>query len=316
MNSMETLYISHPPHLVNEMTLPKVMAFGYFDGVHIGHQKVILAAKELAKKNNLISSVMTFSPHPSVVLQKDNAIHHSITPLQDKIEVIEELGIDELYIVNFNESFSQLLPQQFVDQYIIEMNCKHVVAGFDFTYGKMGKGNMETLPFHSREQFSQTVISKVEINSGKVSSSSIRHLLQTGEVNQIQSFLGRPYKIKGVVVGGDKRGSSIGFPTANISLEESYYIPLVGVYAVQMKVKGYWYNGVSNIGFKPTFHQKKNEITIEVHLFDFSQDIYGEHIELVFIQRIRNEQKFNGIDELVSRIQVDVTEAKELLQMK
>ncbi|MFZ3587875.1 bifunctional riboflavin kinase/FAD synthetase [Bacillus sp. DJP31] len=310
---METKFISHPPHIKREMTVPKVMAFGYFDGVHIGHQRVIQTAKEIAEKQNMTSSVMTFSPHPSIVLRRENAIQHAITPLHDKIEAIEKLGIHELYIVDFNEQFSQLLPQQFIDQYVIGLNCKHVVAGFDFTYGKMGKGTMETLPFHSREQFSSTIVPKVEQANGKISSSFIRDLLRTGDVNRVQLLQGRPYKIKGLVVDGEKRGSSIGFPTANIHVEEPYLIPRVGVYAVQMKVKDKWYNGVSNIGFKPTFHQHMSKVTIEVHLFDFNENIYGSNIELLFIERIRDEQKFNGVEELISRIKVDVNEAKNLL---
>jgi riboflavin kinase/FMN adenylyltransferase len=313
---VETIYLSHPLHIVAEMQSQKVMAFGYFDGVHIGHQKVINAAKEIAKVHDMRSAVMTFHPHPSVVLRKEHAINHMLTPLHEKIEAIEQIGIDELYIVNFSDEFSQLLPQQFVDEYIIGLNVQHVVAGFDFSYGKMGKGTMETIPFHSRGQFTHTVIDKVVLESEKISSSHIRELLNTGNLKDIQSFLGRYYKIRGKVVHGEKRGSTIGFPTANIGLSEPYHIPATGVYAVELYVLGNYYKGVCNIGYKPTFHQQLADKSIEVHLFDFDQNIYGESVELVFHYRIRDEQKFNGIEELVNRIHVDVKEAKEFFKVK
>jgi riboflavin kinase/FMN adenylyltransferase len=310
---MKTIFLSHPHELNKETSSPKVMAFGYFDGVHIGHQTVIQTAKRIADEKGIASAVMTFHPHPSVVLKKDRAVQFALTPLQDKISAIESLGVDELYVVDFKEEFAQLLPQMFVDEYIIRLNVKHVVAGFDFTYGKLGKGTMETLPFHSRNQFSQTVIQKIEMDSEKVSSTYIRHLLQNGNVSKISILLGRPYKIKGKVVHGEKRGRTIGFPTANIDVQESYQIPKVGVYAVRVKVRDEWFNGVCNIGFKPTFHQKMDIASIEVHLFEFTENIYDEHVELLFVNRIRDEQKFNGIDQLIARINVDVKEAKEYL---
>ncbi|MBM7659316.1 riboflavin kinase/FMN adenylyltransferase [Bacillus mesophilus] len=313
---METIYLSHPPKIANKMQAQKVMAFGYFDGVHIGHQKVILTAKELAGQKGIKSAVMTFHPHPSVILRKEQAIQHMLTPLHEKIEAIEKLGIDELYIVDFSEEFSQLLPQEFVDEYIINLNVKHVVAGFDFTYGKMGKGTMETIPFHSRGQFTQTVIDKVHLQSEKISSSYIRKLLENGQVNEIPNLLGRFYNIRGKIVHGEKRGSTIGFPTANIGLVEPYHLPKTGVYAVELNVLGEYYKGVCNIGYKPTFHQKLTEKSIEVHLFDFDQNIYGESVELIFHNRIRDEQKFNGIQELVTRIHEDVKEAKEFFKVK
>ncbi|MBM6618398.1 bifunctional riboflavin kinase/FAD synthetase [Bacillus suaedaesalsae] len=310
---MKTIFISHPHEIKLENSLPKVMALGFFDGVHIGHQKVIGSAKQIADEKGIKSAVMTFYPHPSIVLRRENAVHYAITPLNDKIVEIERLGIDELYVVEFKEQFAQLLPQEFVDDYIIKLNVKHVVAGFDFTYGRMGKGTMETLPFHSRNQFTQTIVPKVEKDDEKVSSTYIRKLLQDGNVSVISSLLGRPYKIKGNVIHGEKRGSTIGFPTANIAPLEDYYIPKIGVYAVKMKIKDEWYNGVCNIGKKPTFHENLANISIEVHLFDFSDMIYGEFIELSFLYRIRDEQKFTGIDQLVERIQIDMKIAKEIL---
>lgn len=284
---------------------PLAMALGYFDGVHRGHQQVILEAKRQALALGIKSAVMTFDPHPSVVLGKSNTNVQFITPLAEKIKIIEELGIDYLFIVHFTVEFASLLPQEFVDQYVIGLNAKHVVAGFDFTYGRMGKGTMETLPFHSREQFTFTVVPKFTESDEKVSSTRIRTLIKEGKMNELPSLLGRYYTTSGLVVHGDKRGRTIGFPTANIDTNSDYIIPPVGVYAVKMKVNNCWYNGVCNVGYKPTFNNELVKQTVEVHLFDFAQDIYGAEVVVEWHMYLRKEQKFSGIDELVTQINKD-----------
>ncbi|MDQ0245730.1 riboflavin kinase/FMN adenylyltransferase [Bacillus fengqiuensis] len=304
-----TIEIQHPHHFSREAMVPSVMALGYFDGVHLGHQEVILTAKKLADQQGLSSAVMTFSPHPSVILGRDVQRVEMITPLQDKLKQIEELGIDILYLVHFDKEFAGLLPQQFVDQYIIGLNVQHVVAGFDYSYGKLGKGTMETLPFHSRNMFTQTTVEKLAINDEKVSSTAIRNCLKEGEVERIPSLLGRQYTVKGKVVDGDKRGRTIGFPTANIELSDAYLIPRIGVYAVEMFVQGHWYEGVCNVGYKPTFHERLDKPTIEVHLFSFDEQIYGEHVVVKWHKMLRTEKKFNGIEELVAQISADKREA-------
>lgn len=157
---MEVIRLSYPINLTNIELPPLAMALGYFDGVHRGHQQVILKAKAKAEENNLSSAVMTFDPHPSVVLGKNTQHDQYITPLSEKVKIIEDLGIDYLFIIEFTPEFANLLPQEFIDQFVIGLNVQHVVAGFDFTYGRMGKGNMETLPFHSRDQFTYSVVPK------------------------------------------------------------------------------------------------------------------------------------------------------------
>lgn len=304
-----TIEIQHPHHFSREAMSPSVMALGYFDGVHLGHQEVILTAKKLADQQGLSSAVMTFSPHPSVILGRDVQRVEMITPLQDKLKQIEELGIDVLYLVHFDKEFAGLLPQQFVDQYIIGLNVQHVVAGFDYSYGKLGKGTMETLPFHSRDMFTQTTVEKLAVNDEKVSSTIIRKCLQEGEVERIPSLLGRHYTVKGKVVDGDKRGRTIGFPTANIEPVDAYLIPRTGVYTVEMLVHGNWYEGVCNIGYKPTFHERLEKPAIEVHLFSFDEQIYGEPVVVKWHKMLRTEKKFKGIEELVAQIRADKQEA-------
>lgn len=309
---MKLIHLTHPHQWKEEE--PSVMALGYFDGIHLGHQEVILTAKRIAEERGLKSAVMTFYPHPSVVLRRAEAHVESITPLKMKEEIIANLGIDLLYIVKFDKAFAKLLPQQFVDDYIIRLQVKHVVAGFDFTYGRLGKGTMETLPFHARGEFTQTVIEKVEFQDEKISSTLLRGLIREGKMEQIPSILGRYYRVEGTVVHGDKRGRQIGFPTANVALNDEYILPPVGVYAVRLKVKEYWYPAVCNIGYKPTFEQDEKVLSIEVHVFEFQEDIYDECVEVEWHIRIRAEQKFNGIAELVAQIQRDKEKAQQYFQ--
>ncbi|MDP4083079.1 MAG: bifunctional riboflavin kinase/FAD synthetase [Bacillota bacterium] len=301
--------LDFPLHKNNNELPPLAMALGYFDGVHLGHQKVILAAKEFAQNNGLKCAVMTFDPHPSVVLKKNNGGIQNITPLKDKIQLIKELGIDYLFIVHFTEDFASLHPQEFVDQYIIGLNVKHVVAGFDYTYGRMGKGTMETLPFHSRDKFTSSVVPKLTNADGgeKVSSTLIRKLLQEGKTKELHSLLGRYYISKGIVVHGDKRGRTIGFPTANVEMENNFMVPPLGVYAVKMRLSGgKWQKGVCNIGYKPTFKKEADpKPTVEIHVFDFDEEIYGENVEVEWHVYLRKEQKFSGINELIEQINKD-----------
>ncbi|HHY74669.1 MAG TPA: bifunctional riboflavin kinase/FAD synthetase [Bacillus bacterium] len=312
---MEIFQIRHP-HTIKKEELPQiVVALGYFDGVHLGHQKVITTAIKKAEQLGCKSAVMTFYPHPSVVLRNSSAHEQCITSIEDKKEEITKLGIDYLFIVEFTPSFAELLPQQFVDQYIIELNVKHVVAGFDYTYGRLGKGTMETLPFHSREQFTQTVVDKVVENNEKVSSTLIRELILNGRVDILPNYLGRYYKTKGVVIHGEKRGRTIGFPTANIEHLANYILPYTGVYAVYIQLSGIWYNGVLNIGYKPTFHDPDTvKQSIEVHIIDFNESIYGKEVQIMWLKRIRSEQKFNSVKELVSQIQRDKKEANHYFE--
>ncbi|PEZ05433.1 bifunctional riboflavin kinase/FMN adenylyltransferase [Bacillus sp. AFS018417] len=308
---MKLIHLTHP-HALNKAEIEStVMALGYFDGIHLGHQRVIHTAKKVAEERGFKSAVMTFHPHPSVVLGKKEAHVEYITPLRSKEKVIASLGIDILYVVKFDEAFANLLPQQFVDDYIIGLNVQHVVAGFDYSYGRLGKGTMETLPFHARGEFTQTVIEKVEFQEEKVSSTLLRKHIRNGEMEQIPSILGRPYTVEGTVVHGDKRGRQIGFPTANIALNDEYLLPPVGVYAVRMKVNDEWHEGVCNIGYKPTFKESEKQLSIEVHLFEFQRDIYDESVVVEWHMRIREEKKFNGINELVVQIAKDKKVAED-----
>ncbi|MCK6257055.1 bifunctional riboflavin kinase/FAD synthetase [Fictibacillus sp. KIGAM418] len=312
---MKTITLSHPHQLnMNELP-PTVMALGYFDGIHKGHQKVIGTAAEIAKEKKAVSAVMSFHPHPSVVLGKKEAHVSYLTPLEKKEALLRDMGIDIFYLVEFNEEFASLAPLTFIQEYLIGLNVSHVVAGFDYTYGKFGKGDMAKMAEYANGQFSQTVIGKMQINGQKISSTLIRNLLKEGAVDQIPEYLGRPYSITGMVIHGESRGTSIGFPTANISSSADFLIPVNGVYIVQVKIGDTVYNGVANIGKKPTFHEDR-EASIEVHLFDFSSNIYGKTVEVSWLSRIRDERKFDSVDNLVKQIAADKQAALDFFYEK
>lgn len=301
------------PHNLDQHSVPEAaVALGYFDGVHRGHQRVIAEAKARAAEKGIKTAVMTFHPHPKAVLGKlEQDIDH-ITPLHEKVRRIQEQGVDILYIVDFTPEFANLTPQEFVDQYIIGLNIVHVSAGFDYTYGRMGKGTMETLPFHSRGKFSYSTVGKLSEGGEKVSSTRIRKLLSEGRMDEIADLLGRRYTMPGTVIHGDKRGRTIGFPTANVEPESGYLIPPAGVYAVRIQIRGQWHFGVCNIGFKPTFNKDmQGKPSVEVHIFNFSEDVYGENVLVEWHRYIRKEQKFSGIEQLVAQITKDKREAMD-----
>jgi riboflavin kinase/FMN adenylyltransferase len=308
---LEVIKIEFPLNIDKTEIPPLSMALGYFDGVHLGHQKVILEAKKQADQKGLRSAVMTFDPHPSVVLGKNEKHVQYITPLAEKINLIEELGINYLFIVHFTAEFANLLPQEFIDQYVIDLNVKHVVAGFDFSYGRMGKGTMEILPFHSREKFTFTIVEKFTSGDEKVSSTRIRQYIKNGRTTELPELIGRFYTTAGIVVHGDKRGRTIGFPTANVDTMDEYILPPLGVYAVKIKIGEDWYEGVCNVGYKPTFNNDVLKVSVEVHIFNFEKVIYGSEVTIEWHQYLRKEQKFSGIEELVKQIEKDKQNALE-----
>ncbi|QHE52234.1 bifunctional riboflavin kinase/FAD synthetase [Pontibacillus sp. HMF3514] len=308
---MEIIHLQYP-HSFQKESLPEtVLAIGYFDGVHYGHQEVIKKAKSIAEEQGRESAVMTFHPHPSVVLKKQTQHVEYITPIDEKMKILNEIGMDRVYLVEFNTDLAALLPQEFVDHFLIGLNVKHVVAGFDFSYGHKGRGTMETIPSHSRDEFSSTVVDKVTQDGTKISSTLIREKIQEGSAQDIQALLGRPYAIVGEVIQGDQRGRTIGFPTANIKPTDDFLLPKVGVYAVKVYHGDQAYYGMANVGFKPTFEGEAKKPTIEVNIFDYNGDLYGEELRIEWYTRIREETKFNGVDQLIDQLHEDERHIRE-----
>ncbi|TFE02803.1 bifunctional riboflavin kinase/FAD synthetase [Jeotgalibacillus salarius] len=311
---MKVITLHHPHQMKQKDFPPLSIALGFFDGVHLGHQKVIMTAQDYAVSHGVKSAVMTFDPHPSVVLSSKKSSVQYLSSLDQKIRKIEKMGVDYLLIVRFTSAFASLEPQEFVDQYLIGIHAVHITAGFDYSYGKFGRGKMETLPFHARGKFTSSTVEKQEDENEKISSTRIRELLSNGNPSKAAQLLGNYHETEGLVVHGEKRGRKIGFPTANIDTSNGLMIPSAGVYAVKMKVSDVWHDGICNVGYKPTFNDPDHaKLSVEVHLFDYNESIYGEHVEVQWIERIRSEQKFNGVDELIAQIEKDKNKAIAIL---
>ncbi|MDN3953958.1 bifunctional riboflavin kinase/FAD synthetase [Sporolactobacillus laevolacticus] len=314
---MERVYLDEQPFIDQMDSQEKVIALGYFDGVHLGHQKVIQTAVSIAKEKGLEAAVMTFHPHPSVVLRPDYKREHELTPSLIKAELIEKLGVHTLFFVKFDLTLSQLSPQNFVDQYLIKLHAKHVVAGYDFTFGRKAAGNMNNIGEFSRSMFSYTMVPKVELFGAKVSTTHIRSLIEKGAVEEAAKLLGRPYETTGIVVHGDKRGRTLGFPTANVDENEAFVIPENGVYAVQLIVDGQPLDGVCSIGLRPTFYDKNEaKKTVEVYVLDFQGDLYGKKVGIYWHKRLRPELKFSSAEELVVQMEKDKTETREFFLLE
>ncbi|TXL67723.1 riboflavin biosynthesis protein RibF [Cerasibacillus terrae] len=302
---MRTIELKYP-HILSDSILPEtVAAIGFFDGIHKGHQEVVQTAISKAKEKNMESAVITFHPHPSVILNKSKENVKYITPIRQKQEILQQMDVDRLYIITFNEELSGLSPQHFINHFIIGLNIKHIVAGFDYTFGHKGKGNMSNIGDYTKGKFTYTTISKVEDDAEKVSSTRIRKLLKTGQVDKINALLGRPLSLYGTVVTGSKRGRTIGFPTANLKVEEEIQLPKPGIYAVKIKYKNKTYEGMASLGTNPTFPEDKYRLSLEVNIFDYNNDLYGEELQLEWHQYIRDEVTFSSVDALIEQLKDD-----------
>ncbi|QGQ96275.1 bifunctional riboflavin kinase/FAD synthetase [Paenibacillus psychroresistens] len=310
---MQIIEVNYPSATFNELnTVKQVMALGDFDGIHLGHQEVIQRTTSAAKRLGLPASIMTFHPHPRVVLGQSK-YEQNLTPLQDKMKLFEAMGIEYVYLMDFTLAFSRISPEEFVESVLVALGAVSVIVGFDFTFGSEGRGTPEGLELMGLGKFSVEIVPPFHLSGEKVSSTSIRENLLEGSIEAANELIGRTYLIRGQVVTGDGRGRTIGFPTANIEPAEDYVIPRKGVYAVRCNLHGKVYNAVMNIGTKPTFNENEVKITLEAHIFDFNQMIYMETIEVEFINYIRSERKFASKDELVQQINQDAAEAKRIL---
>ncbi|TCI49282.1 bifunctional riboflavin kinase/FAD synthetase [Exiguobacterium sp. SH3S2] len=307
---METIHLTHPetPEFV-----PSVIVLGFFDGVHIGHQAVIEHAKQRAEQLDVPVTVVTFDPHPKQVLSNNADAVRYITPLKRKLQRIAALGVERCLVLTFTKQLASLSPQQFVDDYLIGAGAVHVTAGFDYSYGKFGEGTMETMPYHARGRFTTSVVAEQTSDGDKVSSTRIRKLLGAGSVDLASELLGAPYVICGEVIHGDARGRTIGYPTANMVMDASYVMPRLGVYATRVHLEdGRTFDAMTNVGRRPTFYDT-GDVSIESHLFDFSEDLYGQLLEIEWVHYLRDERAFDGLDSLIAQLKRDETAARAIL---
>lgn len=292
-----------------------VLTVGTFDGVHAGHRAILDTVVEEAGKQSARSVLVTFDPHPRDIINPGDAGIKLLTTIQERSEILNELGIDEMVVIPFNRDFSLLSSEEFVRDIIYEkIGVSQFVIGYDHQFGRNREGTIETIERLGKELgFEAYVVSKREIGEQTVSSTAIRKAIsEEGDVKKAARFLQRPYRLNGTVIHGEKRGKEIGYPTANIKPEHPQkVIPRDGVYAVRLRVMGNWFKGMMNIGTRPTFHEKKR--TLEVNLFDFDEDIYGKEVQVRFFNRIRDEVEFEGVNELIRQLRKDEKRARELL---
>ena len=285
-----------------------VLTVGTFDGVHLGHRKIIARLHDLAKAINGESVIFTFDPHPRKIVAPAETNLRLLTTLDEKIELFEQSGIDHLIVYPFTPEFAQLTYEQFVEQILVgQIHTKSLVVGYDHKFGRGRQGDFEFLKeCADRHEFQIEKLDVLLVNESNVSSTKIREAIQIGDFTTANAFLGYSFVLHGTVVEGQKLGRQIQFPTANIEASDpDKIIPGYGVYAVQAKVQNKTYHGMLNIGSRPTVNRNADHRSIEVHLFDFDSDIYGEHLELIFFRKLREEQKFESLDALKEQLAKD-----------
>lgn len=294
-----------------------VVTSGTFDGVHIGHQKILNRVIEVARSNGGESVLITFWPHPRMVLNNDKGFLKLINTMEEKQELLREIGIDHLILIPFTPEFANTSSTEFIKNILVNaIGTRKLIIGYNHRFGKNREGNFENLVRDSHYYgFEVEEIPRHEIDNIGISSTIIRKSLADGDIVNAEKFLGHPFLINGLVIHGDKLGKTIGFPTANLQIEEAYkLIPGDGVYAVTVNIDGVEYMGMLNIGIRPTVDGQNKKI--EVHILDFNEEIYGKKISITFVRKVRNEQKFNSLDELKQQLEKDRITISGILRQK
>lgn len=293
-----------------------VITIGTFDGVHLGHRKVIDQLNQIADKIGGESVLFTFYPHPRLVVSKGESNLRLITTLEEKTLQMERAGVDHMVVYPFNEAFAALSYQEFIQQILIEQMGMHtLVVGHDHRLGRNREGTYDKIVELSNQlHFDVQKIDALLIDEVDISSSKIRNALQEGKIDKVNNYLGYHFTIHGTVAVGNQIGRGIGFPTANIEASDPYkIIPAEGVYAVTAEVNGKTHKAMLNIGHRPTVNANADQRTIEAHLFDFNEDIYRKEVTLKFYHRIRDERKFGSLEELKAQLKIDQEQVLSLL---
>lgn len=294
-----------------------VVTIGTFDGVHIGHQAIFKKMKELAQSVDGQTVVVTFSPHPRQVLNIDSSNLRFICTEEEKLKRFEQFGIDNVVVIKFTKEFARTPSDEFIKDFIIErIKPSYIVVGYDHHFGKNRMGDFELLSKLGQQfNFKVERVEAQDVDEVAVSSTKIRHALAIGDVATANRLLGYPYSVTAEVVRGNMIGRTIGFPTANLELPKEYrLINNAGVYTCLVDLNGTTYKAMANIGKRPTIGDRDDDnFIIEVNIFDFDQDIYGQHITVRFLDRIRSEVKFNGLEELKTQLNQDRERAKMML---
>src|SRR5687767_6218891 len=294
---------------------PTVLTLGVFDGLHLGHQRIMQTVVERARAVDAVATAITFDPHPRAVLHPESA-PPLLQTLDQRLANLEVLGIEQAIVIPFSREFASLPAEEFLAEIVHHrLHAKEVYLGKGFAFGRGRGGNIELLRKMSSELgFVADEVPEVRLRGQRISSSRIRERLAEGRVNLVRRMLGRPYGVEGVIIRGNRRGHTVGFPTANLK-PHNRVIPKFGVYATATLVGGTWRRSITNIGVRPTF-ETQAEPSIETYIFDFDGDLYGDVLRVRFLHRIRDERKFNGVEELKAQIEKDSRHALNYFQHK
>ncbi len=293
-------------HIPAQTRAKLALAIGNFDGMHLGHQTLLAQLVEVAKKHNLTPAVMSFEPHPREFFTPQNAPAR-LSTLREKLEYFEQAGVAQVYVCRFNQAFAQISAHEFMSDILRKkLNANTILVGEDFRFGAKRSGSVTDFRDNGFDLISPP---QVQQNNERVSSTRVRDALAAGDLAQASALLGRPYSISGKVVHGAKRGRQLGFPTANVHMRHERPA-LIGVYAV--KLDGL--NAVANLGVRPTIAGVP-KLSLEVHVIDFAGDLYGKHVHVEFVHKIRDEKKFDGLDALKVQIAADVATAREFFSL-
>lgn len=308
---MELLRLDYPFSIDNHQ--PCAMCFGYFDGIHQGHMGLVKKTQEVARENNLKASLFTFEPNPNFVLGKINK-NEMLSSIEDRYSILERAGHDEMIVAHFDRNVASLSPVEFIENYIIKLNVKFVIVGFDYRFGYKGQGTPALLKELANNRYDVIVIDEISDHNVKIASSWIVSLLKDGQIEKANQLLGYKYQIQGEIVKGFGRGREFNFPTINISQDITYVMPKRGVYVVLVDVKGITYKGMASVGVHPTVGSLEDDL-IEVNLFDFNEDVYGERVKVRFLSFIREEVKFDNVQDLINQM-IDDKEKVETYFLK
>ena len=288
-----------------------ILTIGVFDGVHAGHRYLLKKMQRRAAEKSLLSGVVTFSPHPQSVLHPHNQLPW-LSNLEDRVQAIQELGIDIVAVLTFTPKLARLSAQEFISLVKKHLRVRGIIVGPDFALGRGREGNIDLLRALGREmKFSVEVIPPYTINGEVVSSTLIRQALIQGDMRRIERLMGHYFHLRGKVITSDKRGRVLGFPTANLDIKPQQALPGNGIYATIVQVDGKQFPSATNIGIRPTFEE--GERTVETHLLNYQGDLYGKEIRVEFVQKLRDEQRFSSSEELKTQIEKDVREVEAIL---
>ncbi|MFI3284747.1 MAG: riboflavin biosynthesis protein RibF [Erysipelotrichaceae bacterium] len=305
---MQIIEINLEDHFKFE--IPITACIGYFDGLHVGHQALIKQTDILAQKYQCAQAMISFDPDPWMVTKELNDVKH-INSQRDKLHLLKAMQIDYLIILKFTKEMAALSSEDFVKLLVERLNLKALVTGFDFHYGAYGSGNIDSLALQAEGYFETSVVDAIRDEYGKISSSRIEEELLNGNIGYASKMLGYDYFVQGIVVKGRQKGREIGFPTANVAYDDHILLPKKGVYAGYVKIAAQCFKAIINLGHNPTFNFQEKD-SLEVHILDFNQMIYGQHIKVIFVQYIRDEKKFNSVEALTKQIDSDCLHARQL----